>query len=110
MLSTGIDSILEQLYLGRRIVWAKATTEGRRLAPVRAFYEKHMTERVEGERTGRTARRQCLLRLPGARAFLLASVREGDRFSIVTTAPNANTARCTATGPSPSDQESQAYG
>ena len=51
-----------------------------------------MTERVEGERTGRLVRRQYLFRLPGARAFLLAAVREGDRFSIVTTRPNASVA------------------
>lgn len=37
-------------------------------------------------------RRQYLFRLPGARAFLLAAVREGDRFSIVTTRPNASVA------------------
>ena len=37
-------------------------------------------------------RRQYLFRLPGARAFLIAAVREGDRFSIVTTRPNASVA------------------
>ena len=58
--------------------------------PVRAFYEGHMTERVESERTGRPVRRQHPFRLPGARAFLLAAVREGDRFSIVTTRQNAS--------------------
>ena len=57
---------------------------------MRAFYEGHMTEKDESERTGRPVRRQYLFRLPGARAFLLAAVREGDRFSIVTTKPNAS--------------------
>ena len=71
-------------------MWAKATTEGRCLVPVRAFYEKHMTGRVEDERTGRTVRRQYLFRLPGAGAFPLAAVHEDDRFSIVTTKPNAS--------------------
>ena len=47
---------------------------------------------TESERTGRPVRRQYLFRLPGARAFLLAAVREGDRFSIVTTRPNASVA------------------
>ena len=51
-----------------------------------------MTERVESERTGRPVRRQYLFRLPGARAFLLAAVHEGDRFSVVTTRPNASVA------------------
>lgn len=90
--NTRIESALEQLRLGRRGMWAKAIAEGRCLVPVRAFYEGHMTERVESERTGRPVRRQYLFRLPGARAFLLAAVREGDRFSVVTTAPNASVA------------------
>ena len=71
-------------------MWAKAIAEGRCLVPVRAFYESHATERVTSEKTGRPVKRQYLFRLPGARAFLLAAVREGDRFSIVTTAPNAS--------------------
>ena len=44
--NTRIESTLEQLRLGRRGMWAKAIAEGRRLVPVRAFYEGHMTERV----------------------------------------------------------------
>ena len=90
--NTRIESALAQLPLGRCGMWAKAIAEGRCLVPVRAFYEGHMTERVESERTGRPVRRQYLFRLPGARAFLLAAVREGDRFSIVTTKPNASVA------------------
>ncbi len=90
--NTRIETALEQLRLGRRGMWAKAIAEGRCLVPVRAFYEGHMTEKVESERTGRPVRRQYLFRLPGARAFLLAAVREGDRFSIVTTRPNASVA------------------
>lgn len=90
--NTRIESALEQLRRGRRGMWAKAIAEGRCLVPVRAFYEGHMTERIESERTGRPVRRQYLFRLPGARAFLLAAVREGNRFSIVTTRPNANVA------------------
>lgn len=90
--NTRIESALEQLRRGRRGMWAKAIAQGRCLVPVRAFYEGHMTERVESERTGRPVRRQYLFRLPGARAFLLAAVREGDRFSVVTTAPNASVA------------------
>ncbi len=90
--NTRIESALEQLRLGGRGMWAKAIAEGRCLVPVRAFYEGHMTEKVESKRTGRPVRRQYLFRLPGARAFLLAAVREGDRFSIVTTRPNASVA------------------
>lgn len=90
--NTRIESALEQLRLGRRGMWAKAIAEGRCLVPVRAFYEGHMTERVESERTGRPVRRQYLFRLPGARAFLLAAVQLDGRFSIVTTEPNASVA------------------
>lgn len=90
--NTRIESALEQLRLGRRGMWAKAIAQGRCLVPVRAFYEGHMTEKVESERTGRPVRRQYMFRLPGARAFLLAAVRGGDRFSIVTTKPNASVA------------------
>ncbi|WP_072375258.1 SOS response-associated peptidase family protein [Thermophilibacter mediterraneus] len=90
--NTRIESALEQLRLGRRGMWAMAIAEGRCLVPVRAFYEGHATERVASEKTGKPVKRQYLFRLPGARAFLLAAVREGDRFSIVTTRPNASVA------------------
>lgn len=90
--NTRIESALEQLRPGGRGVWTKAIAEGCRLVPVRAFYESHATEKVASEKTGRPVKRQHLFRLPGARAFLLAAVREGDRFSVVTTAPNASVA------------------
>lgn len=83
-----MEFALEQLRLGGRGMWAKAIAQGRCLVPVRAFYE----ERAESEKSGRPVRRQYLFRLPGARAFLLAAVREGDRFSIVTTRSNASVA------------------
>ena len=88
--NTRIESALEQLRRGRRGMWARAIAEGRCLVPVRAFYESHATERVASEKTGKPVRRQYRFRLPGARAFLLAAVREGDCFSVVTTAPNAS--------------------
>ena len=90
--NTRIESALEQLRLGRRGMWARAIAEGRCLVPVRAFYESHATEKIASEKTGRPVKRQYLFRLPGARAFLLAAVREGDRFSVVTTTPNASVA------------------
>ena len=90
--NTRIESALEQLRPGRRGMWAKAIVQGRCLVPLRAFYESHATERIASEKTGRLVRRQYLFRLPGARAFLLAAVREGERFSVVTTAPNASVA------------------
>ena len=87
--NTRIESALEQLRPNGRGMWTKAIAEGRCLVPIRAFYESHATEKVTSEKTGRPVKRQYLFRLPGARAFLLAAVHEGDRFSVVTTAPNA---------------------
>lgn len=90
MLNTGIDSILEQLCLGRPGAWARTTTEGRCLVPMQTLCEGHMTEKVESNRVGRPIRHQRPFCLPGDRAFPLAAVREGNRFSIVTTVPNAS--------------------
>lgn len=90
--NTRIESALEQLRHDRRGMWAGAIAEGRRLVPVRAFYEGHSSERVPSAATGEPVRRQYRFRLPGARAFLLAAIREGGSFSVVTTAPNASVA------------------
>lgn len=49
-----------------------------------------MAQKAKSERASRSARRQHLFRLPTVGTFLLAAVREGDRFSVVTTAPNAS--------------------
>lgn len=48
--------------------------------------------REDREREDRQVRPPATFRLPGARAFLLAAVREGNRFSTVTTRPNASVA------------------
>ena len=73
-------------------MWAKAIEESRYLVPVRYLYEKHMTEKVESGWNGRPVRHQHLFRLLGTKAFPLATARKGDRFSIVTTKPNASVA------------------
>lgn len=88
--NTRSGSALEQLRRGHRGMWAKTITEGRCLVPACAFYEGRVTERAESEKVGRLVRRRYLFRLPGARASLIAAVREGDRLSIVTTKPNAS--------------------
>lgn len=90
--NTRIESALEQIRRGRRGMWAKAIAEGRRLVPVRAFYESSATKEVFSEKTGKPIRRQYRFRLPGARAFLVAAVQQDGRFSIVTTKPNASVA------------------
>ncbi|HIY50428.1 MAG TPA: SOS response-associated peptidase [Candidatus Olsenella avicola] len=90
--NTRIETALEQLRHGRRGMWMRAIAEGRCLVPVRAFYESHSSGRVPSATTGKPVRRQYRFRLPGARAFLLAAIREGGSFSVVTTAPNASVA------------------
>lgn len=87
-----IESALEQLRLSRRVLRAKSIAESHCLVPVRTFYEGHMTGRIESEKIGRPVHRQYLFRLPSARSFLIASVRRGGKFSIVTTRPNASVA------------------
>lgn len=90
--NTRIGSVPKQLRLVRRVVWTKAIAESRCLVPVCAFYERHMTGRVESKRIGRPVHRQYLFRLPSVKSFPLASVRDGDRHSVVTTRPNASVA------------------
>ena len=57
--------------------------EGRCLVPVRGFYESW---------TKRPDRRGTDIRftMPGRSVFLLAGVCDGERFSVVTTKPNAD--------------------
>lgn len=57
-----------------------------------AFYESSFIEIIVSEKTSRPVRRQYRFRLPGARAFLLATVQQDGRFSIVTTEPSASIA------------------
>lgn len=90
--NTRLETALEQIRKGRRGIWFNAITRGRCLVPVRAFYEGHDTEGVTSPRTGKLVKRPYRFTMPGARAFLLAGVAGEGRFSIVTTAPNADVA------------------
>ncbi len=80
--NTRIETALAQARSGSGL-WAEAITCGRCLVPVRAFFESWTRE---------PPRRGAQLRftLPGHGVFLLAGVRQGERFSVVTTAPNAS--------------------
>lgn len=87
--NTRIETALAQARSGHGL-WAKPITLGRCLVPVRGFYERQtVTGTVEGmvPRGG-----QVRFTLPGHQVFLLAGVWENDRFSVVTTAPNASMA------------------
>ena len=85
--------------LGGSAMWRDALAEGRCLVPVRAFFETRNVEPPSGElpldgeadassRAGRGRRPQFRFASPGGEALLLAGLRQGDRFTVVTTEPN----------------------
>lgn len=89
--NTRLDTAERQLHDGRGL-WAQAIAHGRCLVPVRAFYEQSAAETVASPRTGKPIRKPYRFTLAGSPAFLLAGIAEDGRFSIVTTAPNAQVA------------------
>ena len=80
--NTRIETALAQARAEKGL-WAGPITQCRCLVPVRAFYESWTRE---------PPRRGAQMRflLPGHAVFLLAGVFENDRFSVVTTSPNAS--------------------
>ena len=116
--NTRIETALSQARSGRGL-WAGPITEGRCLVPVRGFYENAdrrgrtaaaatpggvgnpsggaQGEKVPQVRRGTGAARpparpQYRFRLAGHGVFLLACVRDEERFSVVTCEPNADVA------------------
>ncbi len=79
--NTRIETALAQVRSGTGL-WAGPIMQGRCLVPVRAFYESWTKE---PPRRGAQAR----FTLPGHRVFLLAGICDHERFSVMTTAPNA---------------------
>ena len=80
--NTRIETALAQARVEKGL-WAGPITQGRCLVPVRAFYESW---------TRKPPRHGAQMRflMPGHAVFLLAGVFENDRFSVVTTNPNAS--------------------
>lgn len=76
----------------RRAPRPPCTTPARAVTYPRARSMSLMPRRRPSERASRPVRRQHLFHLLGARALLLVAVRESDRLSVVTTAPNASAA------------------
>ena len=70
------------------VMWRAAVEQGRCIVPVAAFFEPHETETVKSPRTGRPMKRPYRFADPDDAPLLLAGVREGGRFSIVTCEPN----------------------
>lgn len=80
--NTRMETALEQARTGRGM-WAEPIVAGRCLVPVRGFYESWTRSR---ERRGGEVR----FHMPGRSVFLLAGIRDAERFSVVTTEPNAS--------------------
>ena len=78
--NTRLDTALKHLQR-RSGMWARPLAQGRCLVPVRAFYESWTIQ-------PRSKGAQVRFRLNGHATFLLAGVKEDNRFSIVTTEPN----------------------
>lgn len=72
-----------------RPLWKDSIEQRRCIVPVRAFYETHATEKAVNPRTGRTVK-QSYRFTSSEGPLLLAGIWKGDRFSIVTTEPNAS--------------------
>lgn len=95
--NTRIETALRQATDGRGM-WAEPIEHGRCIVPVRAFFEWWTQPgaprtSADGDAPGRRGRRpQVAFRLSGHRIFLIACVRQGERFSVVTTEPNASVA------------------
>ena len=81
--NTRIETALSQARSGKGL-WAGPILQGRCLVPVRAFFERGTRLAERGV--------QVRFRLAGRSTFLLAGVYEADRFSVVTTEPNASVA------------------
>ena len=86
--NTRLETALLQFETGTGL-WAKAIQQGRCLIPVHAFYERHNTDIEYSSKTGKPIHKLYRITYNGVKAFLLAGIYENDKFSIVTTEPNA---------------------
>lgn len=86
--NTRLETALLQFETGTGL-WAKAIQQGRCLIPVHAFYERHNTDIEYSSKTGKPIHKLYRITYDGVKAFLLAGIYENDKFSIVTTEPNA---------------------
>lgn len=82
--NTRIETALPQGQSGKGI-WADAIRYGRCLVPVRCFYER-WTQPHDPAQEGTN---EVRFQLMGHRIFLIACVCNDERFSVVTTQPNA---------------------
>lgn len=89
--NTRLDTAVQHAQRGEGL-WARPLLEGRCIVPLRAFWESNTRERAAGAPTGGRAKRQVRFDPAAGRFMLAAAVSEDGRFSVVTTAPNADVA------------------
>lgn len=86
--NTRLDTALKQLETGKGL-WARAIKQGRCLVPARAFYERHSTDIIFSDKTGKPIHRPYRITMEGYSAFLIAGIFSEGRFSLITTEPNS---------------------
>lgn len=74
-----------------RPLWKDALEHRRCVVPVRAFYERHASEKAVNPRAGRVVKQSYQFTSPGG-IMLIAGIWQGDRFSVITTEPNDSVA------------------
>lgn len=89
--NTRLDTAMQHAQCGEGL-WALPLLEGRCIVPLRAFWESNSREPARSLPNGRAARRQVRFDPALGKFMLVAAVSEDGRFSIVTTAPNADIA------------------
>lgn len=85
--NTRLDTALNQYQSGKGL-WATAIKSGRCLVPTRAFYERHATDIIYSDKTGKPIHRPYRITMEGYSAFLMAGIYQEGRFSLITTDPN----------------------
>lgn len=69
-------------------LWRTSFTERRGLVLTRNFFEPHRSEMQRHPETGRLGKRSFAFCSPDGETLLLGAIFQGDRVSVVTTAPN----------------------
>jgi putative SOS response-associated peptidase YedK len=70
-------------------LWTNPLAHCRCLVPTFGFFESHQSETCLNPRTGKQNKQRYYVSLPGQPLLFIAGVYEKDRFSLMTTEPNA---------------------
>lgn len=70
-------------------MWHDSLLNRRCIVPSLGFYETHRSETFVNPKTGKSNKQQYLFTLPDTPLIFLAGIYEQDRFSLMTTKPNA---------------------